>query len=1104
MLGLSRYRTAIACAALLLVSAAARFGARAELAAQSSAAADTFEQAILSSFKWRSIGPDRGGRSIAVSGVKGRPREAYFGAVGGGLWKTTDGGMKWAPVTDGLITSASVGAVAVSESRPDVVFIGTGESCIRGNIMPGDGVYKSADAGKTWTRVGFTASDAISKIRIHPVNPDIVFVADFGRYGAESDERGLYKTTDGGKTWQRKLFRDTKTGAVDVEIDRRNPNVVFAALWEAYRVEYQMSSGGPGSGLFKSTDGGETWREITRNPGLPPGVVGKISLAISGADSNRVYALIENENGGLFSSDDAGATWKLVNAGRNVRQRAFYYTHVFADPNQKDTVYALNTSAFRSTDGGKTLANIGQGTHGDHHDLWIDPDDSKHVMIGNDGGGAITYDIAERPVMWTRQDYPTEQFYHVITTRHAPYHVCGAQQDNSTMCVPSTNGLPARGGGGGGGAVQQPFYPVGGNEDGYIAPDPKDLDVFFSGSNNGSFITRLNRRTGDLREVNPYPRFFSGENSASVVERWQWTFPIVFSPVDPNILFTSSQHVWKTTSGGQTWERISGDLTRHDPKTMQDSGGPITHDMNSPEIYATVFALAPGKTDVNVIWAGSDDGLVHVTRDGGKTWTNVTPKEMPDLGRVSQIDASPFDAGTAYVAVKKPLLEDYNPYLFRTHDFGRTWTKIVSGIAPNDYTHVVREDRVRRGLLYAGTQHGFYVSFDDGDRWQPLKNGLPDTPVHDAWVEANDVAIATHGRGFYVLDDVGPLRELGAAATRTADVHLFKPGEAVRNAVPAKITYFLKKAPQKLTLDILDERGQVVRTFTGAPPQTGRGGQEGQAGRAGLAGQVGQVGQAGQVGQGGQAGRAGQAASTTTAEAEQPPAPADDEEGGGRGRVPPPSMAAGVQHFTWDLQYAPVTQFPGMVFWGATTNGPLALAGTYQAKLTVDGQALTQPIVVRKNPLSTTSDEDLRAQFELASRIRDKVNEANDAVVQIRRIKQQLLDRVQKSNSADVKAIAEQFTKEMSAVEEDVYQVRNQSNQDPLNFPIKTNNRLGSLLRVVETGEGRPIGNAEPIFNDLQAELKAETDRLQKVLGTYLPRFNELARRLGIEPISEK
>jgi photosystem II stability/assembly factor-like uncharacterized protein len=1088
MFGFLKHRTFILCAALLLAVAGWQGGARAIVAAQQSgASADPLTQ-LLASFKWRSIGPDRGGRSIAVSGVKGRPREAYFGAVGGGLWKTTNGGMRWTPVTDGQITSASVGAVAVAESRPDTVFIGMGESCIRGNIMPGDGVYKSTDAGKTWTHVGFTASDAISKIRIHPTNPDVVFVADFGKYSGPSDERGLYKSADGGETWQRKLFRNGQTGAVDVEIDRRNPNVMFAALWEAYRIEYQMSSGGPGSGLFKSTDGGETWREITRNPGLPQGLVGKITVGISGADSNRVYALIENENGGLFSSDDAGATWKLVNAGRNIRQRAFYYTHVFADPNNRDTVYALNTSAFRSVDGGKTFQNIGQGTHGDHHDLWIDPDDSRHLVIGNDGGGAITYDITERPVMWTRQDYPTEQFYHVITTGHAPYHVCGAQQDNSTLCVPSTNGLPGRGGGAG---PQPPqFYPVGGNEDGYIAPDPKDLNVFFSGSNNGSFITRLDRRSGDLREVNPYPRFFSGENSASVVERWQWTFPIIFSPVDPNLLYTSSQHVWKTTNGGQTWERISGDLTRHDPKTMQDSGGPITHDMNSPEIYATVFALAPGKTDANVIWAGSDDGLVHVTRDGGRNWANVTPREMPELGRVSVADASKFDAATAYIAVKKPLLGDFAPYLFRTHDFGRTWTKIVSGIPPTDYTHAIRADTARRGLLYAGTQHGIYVSFDDGEHWQALNNGLPDTPVHDIWVEANDVAIATHGRGFYVLDDVNPLRQYSADAS-TATAYLFKPGEAVRNAYPAKITYWLKQPPQKLTLEILDARGQVVRTFNGALPQAGRAGQAGQAGRAGQAAPAGRAG-------------TGTAETTTTADAEPPPA--DEDEGGGRGRGGPPtaSMAAGVQRFTWDLQYAPVTSFPGMVFWGATTNGPLALPGSYQARLTVDGQTFTQPFVVNKHPLSTVSDEDLRAQFELASRIRDKVNEANNAIIQIRRIKRDLADRVQKSTSADVKAIAEQFTKEMSAVEEDVYQVRNQSNQDPLNFPIKTNNRLASLLRVVISGEGRPIGNAEPIFNDLQAELKAETDRLQKTISTYLARFNQLATRLGLETISEK
>ena len=1078
MIGLSRLRSLLACAALLALSAGWNFGARPGLAAQS-AADGTLDPALVTAFKWRSVGPDRGGRSIAVSGVKGRAKEAYFGAVGGGLWKTTDGGAKWAPVTDGQLGSSSVGAVAVSESSPDVVYIGMGEACIRGNIMGGDGVYKSTDAGKTWTSVGFHDSDAISKIRIHPTNPDIVFVADFGRYGKDSDERGVFKTTDGGRSWRKVLFRNGKTGAVDVAIDRKNPSVIYAALWEAYRIEYQMSSGGPGSGFFKSTDGGETWREITRNPGLPPGLIGKIGIALTAADSNRIYALVENEAGGLYSSDDAGATWKMINAGRNIRQRAFYYTHVFADHNNKDVVYALNTSAFRSTDAGKTFANMGNGTHGDHHDLWIDPDDAAHVVLGNDGGGAVTFNVgAGAQRSWSGQEFPTEQFYHVITTKHVPYHVCGAQQDNSTLCVPSTNGLPGRGGQ----RQVEPFYQVGGNEDGYIAPDPKDTDVFFSGSNNGSFITRLNRRTGELREVNPYPRFFSGESSASVVERWQWTFPIVFSPVDPNILYTSSQHVWRTTNQGQTWEKISGDLTRHDPKTMQDSGGPITHDMNSPEIYATVFALAPGKTDVNVIWAGSDDGLVHLTRDAGKTWTNITPKEMPDLGRVSQIDASSLDAGTAYVAVKKPLLEDFSPYLFRTHDFGRTWTKIVTGIPAGDYTHVVREDPTRRGLLYAGTQHGFYVSFDDGDRWQPLKGGLPDTPVHDIWVEAGDVAIATHGRGFYILDDVAPLRQYGAPATAAADAYLFKPSDATRSAYPAKITYWLKKPAQKATLEILDGSGQVIRTFNGAAPAEGRGGR----GR----------------------GEAGAAAAAGGADAPAAPAdpPADEDEGGGRGRGGPPtiSMAAGVQRFTWDLQYAPVTPFQGMVLWGATTNGPLALPGTYQARLTVDGQAFTQPITVKKHPLYTVTDADMRAQFDLASRIRDRVNEANNAIIQIRRIKAQLKDRTDKTTSADAKAIAEQFTKELTAVEEDVYQVRNQSNQDPLNFPIKTNNRLASLLRVVGTGEGRPIGNAEPIFEDLQKELKAETDRLQKTLGTYLPRFNTLAQRLGIEPISEK
>ena len=1057
---------------------------------QADAATGGLDEAILDAFRWRSIGPPRGGRSIAVSGVKGRAKEAYFGAVGGGLWKTTDGGVEWAPVTDGQITSSSVGAIAVSESKPDIVFIGTGESCIRGNIMPGDGVYKSTDAGKTWAHVGFTSSDAISKIRIHPTNADIVFVADFGRYGAPSDERGVYKSTDGGKTWQRKLFKDDKTGAVDVEIDRRNPNVMFAAMWEAYRVEYQMSSGGPGSGLYKSTDGGETWKDITRTGGLPQGLYGKMSIAISGADSNRVYALIENDTGGLYSSDDAGATWKLANDARSIRQRAFYYTHAFADPNNKDIVYMLNTSAFRSTDGGKTLANIGNGTHGDHHDFWIDPDDSSHVMDANDGGGALSYDVASAERHWSAEDFPTEQFYHVITTKHVPYHVCGAQQDNSTLCLPSNTGLGGRGGGGRGNA--EPPYQAGGGEPGYIAPDPKDPDVFYAGANNGSFLTRLNRRTGEQREVGPYPRFFSGEPSSAVKERWQWTYPIIFSPVDPNLLYASSQRVWKTTNGGQTWDAISGDLTRHDPKTMMDSGGPITHDMNSPEIYATVFSLGPGKTDVNVIWAGSDDGIVQVTRDGGKSWTNVTPKDMPDLGRVSQIDASAFDAGTAYISVKKPLLEDFSPYIFRTRDFGRTWTKIVTGIPGHDYTHVVREDPTRRGMLYAGTQHGFYLSYDDGDHWQSLRLNLPDTQVSDIWVEANDLAIATHGRGFYLLDSIGPLRQYGPAVTAAPDAYLFKPGDLVRLSGGANISYWLKKPAQNLKLEILDGKGQVVRAFDGAVPNAGRGGRgRGATGAGGAGGATGASGASSATGAGG-----AQAAQAASAE----------EEGGGRGRGGPPtaSMAAGLQRFTWDLQYQPVVSFPGMVLWGATTNGPMALPGTYQARLTVDGKAQTQAFEVKKHPWRSVSDADLQEQFALASRIRDKVNEANNAIIRIRRFKRALDDRTKNNPSADVKAIAEQFAKELTAVEEDVYQVRNQSNQDPLNFPIKTNNRLASLLRVVEAGDGKPIGNAMPIFTDLQAELKAETDRLQRAVTTYLPRFNQLAQRLGLDPISEK
>jgi photosystem II stability/assembly factor-like uncharacterized protein len=1007
-------------------------------------------EAVLATYRWRSIGPNRGGRSIAVAGVKGRPREAYFGAVGGGLWKTTDAGNTWAPVTDGQLSSSSVGAVAVAESNPDVVFIGMGESCIRGNIMPGDGVYKSSDAGKTWAHVGFRNVEAISKIRIHPTNPDIVWVAAFGNYHGPSDERGVFKSTDGGKSWKKTLFRDARTGAVDLSIDRKNPNVMYAALWEAYRIEYQMSSGGPGSGLFKSTDGGDTWTEITRNPGLPTGVVGRIGVAVSGADGSRVYALVENENGGLFVSDDAGATWKLMNAARSVRQRAFYYTHVFADPNQKDVVYMQNTSLFRSTDAGKTLVSMGNGTHGDHHDLWIDPDDSNHIVDGNDGGGAISFNPAAPPrqVTWSDQDFPTAQFYHVVTTAHLPFHVCGSQQDNSSLCVPSDTNL----GGGFGRIPPVAPYQVGGGEPGYIAPHPSNEDLFFAGTNNGGFLTRYNKRTGELKEVGAYPRFFSGEPSKDVKERWQWTYPIIFAHADPNVLYTTSQRVWKSTNGGDSWEAISGDLTRHDPKTMQESGGPITHDMNSPEIYATVFSLAPGKKDVNLLWAGSDDGIVHVTRDGGKTWTNVTPPDMPDLGRVSQLDGSAFDAGTAYMAVKKMLLGDQRPYIFRTRDFGRSWTKVVTGLPAGDYVHTVREDPARKGLLYAGTQHGVYVSFDDGERWQKFSNGLPDVPVTDLWVTGTSLAIATHGRSFYVMDNLTTLRQFAGSL---ADVTLFAPPQAIRGLDRVLIDYYLKAQPKALTLDILDAKGAVVRSFSGLPPR--------------------------QPGEGAAGG----------------------DEDGPRGPQTTVPMAAGMNRASWDMSSQPIVSFPGMILWGATQNGPTVLPGSYQVRLTADGVTQTQPLTIAKHPLRQISDADLQFQWDLASRIRDKVNEANLAVINIRRIKKEA-DEKSKGAPKEVVAAAEALTKGLTAVEVDIYQVKNQSGQDPLNFPIKTNNRLASLLRVAITGEGRPTSNVGPIFEELQAELKAEQDRLDKVLGAELVTLNRMLTREKKAPISPK
>jgi photosystem II stability/assembly factor-like uncharacterized protein len=996
------------------------------------------DASLLSGLRWRSIGPARGGRSQAIAGTVSRPTEYYFGAVGGGVWKTTDGGINWRAVSDRFFKTSSVGAIAISESNPDVVYVGMGETQLRGNIIQGDGVYKTTDGGRTWTHTGLEKTMAIGRIRVHPTNPDIVYVAALGDPYGPNAERGVFKSTDGGKTWNRILFRDEKTGAVDLVMDPKSPDTMYAGLWEVFRTPHSMSSGGPGSGLFKTTDGGTTWTELTKNPGLPKPLWGKVGVTVSGADSNRLYAIIEAQDGGLFLSDDAGATWKLANDNRNIRQRAFYYTRVYADPAAKDTVYILNVTFYKSTDAGKTLQSI-RVPHSDNHDLWIAPDNPQRMANSNDGGGNVTLDGGQN---WTEQDYPTAQFYNVITTAHVPYHVCGAQQDNSTACVPSTGG---------------DLYPVGGGESGYIAPDPEDTDVFYAGSY-GGLLTRINRRTGERRNINIWPDNPMGHSARDITERFQWTFPIVFSKTDSNVLYATSQHVWRTTNEGQSWERISPDLTRHDPSTMGPSGGPITLDQTGVETYATVFTLAPSALDGNIIWAGSDDGLVHVTRDGGKNWQNVTPKDLPEFTRVSLIEASPHAPGTAFLAGNRYQRSDRAPYVYKTSDFGRTWTKIVTGIPGDDFARAIREDTQRKGLLFLGTETGTYVSFDDGAHWQSLRLDMPVTPVHGIEVKENDLVIGTHGRSFYILDNISVLRQATPAMTNEALV-LFDPADAVRSVSRGVfVDYYLKEAAGPVKIEILDAAGAVIRTFesTAKPPAPDR------------------------------------------------PAEMEEEEEGPRRAGPGPRVTAakGMNRFTWDMRYPNAVDFPGMIMWAASTRGPAAPPGRYQVRVTAGGATKTQDFEIRRNAaVPGVTDADLQAQFDLAMRISERVSEANRAVIRIRNIKGQITDRIGKATDGSIKTAGQALIDALTEVEGEIYQHRLRSGQDPLNYPIRLNNKLAALQGTVESGDYPPTEQARAVFKELSGRLDQQLARLDTLVKIDAAAFSKRLEAAGLAPI---
>ncbi|WP_426167607.1 WD40/YVTN/BNR-like repeat-containing protein [Sandarakinorhabdus sp. DWP1-3-1] len=1035
------------------------------------------EDPFFGGLEWRNIGPNRGGRSISAVGSDARPNEYYFAATGGGLWKTTDAGTSWSATTDGKIPTGAVGGVAVCEANPDIVYLTTGETQLRGNVLPGRGVYKTIDAGKTWQDIGLKDVQNFSRVRIHPKDCNTVYVGGFGHYGAENPERGVFKTVDGGKSWKKTLYRDPRSGAVDIVIDPSIPETIYAALWEAWRKPWGMSSGGPGSGLFKSVDGGANWTELTRAPGMPAkGLIGKIGVTVSPVDPRRLYALVEHEDGGLFVSDDAGASWKRTNDNRDLRQRAFYYTRLVADTKVKDRVYVLNVDFWRSDDGGKTFPTKIKVPHGDNHDLWISRTDNQRMIQANDGGANVSVNGGKS---WTGQAYPTAQIYRLALTNHKPWFACGGQQDNSTICVPSRGWKHMNALGG------QYGFAAGGGESGYVANDPRNPNIFYAGSY-GGMLTRFDYATGQRRAINVLPDNPMGASAADIAERFQWTYPIVFDPQDAGTLYVTSQHVWRSRDEGQSWDRISPDLTRHDPATLGPSGGPITRDQTGVETYATVFALAPSRLEKDVIWAASDDGLVHVTRDDGGNWTNVTPADLPANLKITTVEPSPHRPGTAYMTGHRFLLDDFRPYVLRTTDYGRTWTSIAGNIPADEMARSIREDVVKPGLLYLGTERGVWLSFDNGGKWQRLQRNLPDVQVSDLAVTDEDLVIATHGRSFWVMEKIGVLRQLDPAGRQARQVRLFKPSPAIRELDKGvAIDYFLPRTPRKLSLEIIDPAGKLIHSFAGtlAPPEpkSDKTAADAPAPATGVSESAVAAGSDAVVG------NTAEKTAITPAKPKTPPRPA---------------MKAGMNRFTWDMRWPGFTRVDKMVLWTSRNRGVLAMPGTYTARLVVDGATQSETFELRLDPrLASARPEDLKARFDLATAASAKVSQANQAVLLARGLRAQTDARLQAKPQPAVAEAIRTFQSRVDAIESEIYQVNNRSRQDPLNYPIRLNDKLAGIIDHVERGETAPTAQTRTTFADLSARLDRQTAALDAVLATDLPPLNATLTRAGLKPI---
>jgi len=994
--------------------------------------AQTFKEAQYDALEYRLVGPFRGGRSAAVTGVSNQPNLFYFGAAGGGVWKTSNGGREWENISDGYF-GGSIGAITVSKNDPNVIYVGGGEKTVRGNVSSGYGIWKSVDAGKTWTESGLKNSRHVSRIAVHPTNSDIVYAGVLGNIYKPTLERGLYKSTDGGKTWRKTLFANDHAGVVDLIIDPTNPRILYASTWRLQRTPYSLSSGGEGSALWKSTDEGETWKEISKNKGFPKDTLGIIGVTVSSVNNQRVWAMVENkEKGGLYRSDDGGETWTQVNSERKLRQRAWYYTRVYADTKNVDVVYVLNVRYHKSTDGGKTF-NTYNAPHGDHHDLWIAPEDPNRMIMGDDGGAQVTYDGG---ITWSiYHNQPTAQFYRVTTDNHFPYRIYVAQQDNSAIRIPHrTNGRSIG---------EDDWESTAGGESAHIAVDPENDDIIYGGSYDG-FLTRVNHKTGTVRAINVWPDNPMGHGAEDMKYRFQWNFPIIFSKHNTKRLYTFSNQVHVTENEGQSWKIISPDLTRNDPEKLKSSGGPITQDNTSVEYYCTIFAAQESALQEGLLWVGSDDGLVHVTKDGGENWENVTPKGMPEWMMINSVEPSVFDAGTCYIAGTKYKSGDFAPYLYKTVDYGKTWTKITNGIASEHFTRVLREDPIQKGLLYAGTETGMYISFNDGKNWNPFQLNLPIVPITDLTIKDNNLIVATQGRSLWILDDLTVLHQL-YNVPENVNI-LFHPKDAYRMRGGSKkesktegtnhpngvMTYFnlmdyVEK--EEISLTYFDTKGDTIKTFSTKNKKKDK-----------------------------------------------------------------LEIKKGANLFVWNMTFKGAEKLDGMILWWASLTGPKAIPGEYKVSLNVNGKSISQPFTIVADPRSESSLAEMQTQFDFIKDVNKTMDNAHKSIKKIRKINEQLTAfEIQYKDDESVKELlekAEKLKEQFSEIEKELYQTQNKSGQDPLNFPIRLTNKLGHLNSLVRMGDFPPTEQDIAVKNELSKQINNQLTTFNDLVDNEIKAFN--------------